>query len=228
MLKRLHQKFSVTDDLLLQVEELIAKHGKRVQINQQNGKFYNDPWINLYPNTPLGNVLDSLGTVGEARLLTLYAGDTYTAHTDPDDRYHYAITTNKYSYLVDVDNEKFYHLPIDGSVWFMDTSYTHIAVNWGPNIRTHLNVRVLLPHYDSNKHGLKLYISSEKTEWKQDSYIELMGFINKCVKSGIVTGFDSTDNRTLYLNTECPELFNDVFNRIRDRGVEIETTIFST
>ena len=122
---------------------------------------------------------------------------------------------------MDLDKEQFYHVPVDGHVYYMDTSSTHIAVNWGPNIRTHLNIRILLPHFDSNKRGIHLTVDDSKIEWKQESYIELMGFINKSVKTGIVTGFEGTDSKNLYLNTECPELFDSLIDKIRRRNVEI-------
>lgn len=219
MLKRLDQKF-VLEPLLEQLQSLDLSN-KRIELNEPSGKFFNDPWVNMYSNTPLGDLLDSLGNIGQARLLSLYAGDTYTAHTDPDDRYHFALTTNKYSYIMDLDSNKFHHIPVDGHFYHMDTSLTHIAVNWGPTVRTHLNIRVLLPHYDMSKPGIKISVNDSKTEWKQDTYIELMGFVNKAIKSGIVTGFDSTNSTTLLLNCQEPRLFDYIISNIRNRNVEV-------
>lgn len=194
---------------------------KRIDLNKPAGKFFNDPWENMISGTPLGDVLDKLGNIGQARLLVLESGDTYTAHTDPDDRYHLAITTNEFSYLIDISEQKFYHLPVDGVAWHMDTSTTHVAVNWGPTPRIHLNVRVLLPHYSNDRKGVKISVSSAMYNWKQNSYIEIMGFINKAVKSGVITGFDTPNSQTLYLNCEEPKILEPFFDKIRDSGVDI-------
>lgn len=219
MLKPLALKFSMQPI----IDQVLAMDlsSKRIDLNKPNGKYFNDPWENMIKGTPLGDVLDGLGNIGQARLLCLESGDTYTAHTDPDDRYHLAITTNEFSYLIDVSEQKFYHLPVDGTVWQMDTSPTHVAVNWGPTTRVHLNVRVLLPHYSVDRKGVKITVSSDMYNWKQNSYIEIMGFINKAVKSGVITGFDTPNSQTLYLNCEEPRILDPFFEKIRSSGVDI-------
>lgn len=224
MIKQLHNKFPI-EPLIEQINKLDLSN-KRIDLNKPTGKFFNDPWVHEFQGTPLGDLLDSLGPIGQARLLTLYAGDTYTAHCDPDDRYHFAFSTNKYSFLVDLDSKKFYTVPVDGHVYHMDTSITHIAVNWGPTVRTHLNVRLLLPKFDETKPGLKIKVNQGKVEWKQDSYIEIMGFVNKSIKAGVVTGFDAPNETTLYLNCMEPRLFDDIIDRIRNKGVDVSVDVF--
>ena len=150
MLKLLPNKFSI-EPIIDQVS-LLASF-KRLDLNECTGEFFNDPWRLKaeFVNTPLGQVLDSLGNIGQARLLCLESRETYTAHCDPDDRIHLAIVTNPYSFLVNISNNQMYHLPADGQLWHMNTNFVHVAVNWGPRTRIHLNVRVLLPKYNNKQ-----------------------------------------------------------------------------
>lgn len=194
---------------------------KRLELNDRTGTFFNDPW-KVKPEfigTPLGNVLESLGDIGQARLLTLVSGDTYTAHYDPDDRIHLAITTNPYSYLVDLDDQKMYHLPVDGHVWYMDTGKLHIASNWGPNDRIHLNIRVLLPKLKWDEPYVKFFINDERYDWKQQSYLSIMGFANRKIKENVITGFHSVNERELFLNSD-PSLFTEVLAELRAKEID--------
>lgn len=222
MLSKLSKKFNLSD-IVDQVKNL--GNFKRVELNYPSGNFFTDKWI-IKPefiNTPIGNVLEHFNDIGQARLLCLESGESYTAHTDPDDRIHLAITTNEYSFLVDINDSVLYHLPADGEVWYMDTSKTHVATNWGPTSRIHLNIRVLLPKFDPTKKGIHLKIENGDFSWKQDSYIELMGFINKQIKAKSITGFYSPSERELYLNCEQLEIFEPVIRNIRNRNVDIVT-----
>lgn len=223
MLKELPQKFSI-DPIIDQVSKL--EFTKRLTLNQPTGSFFNDPWETLskFKGTPLGNVLDSLSPIGQARLLTLESAESYTAHTDPDDRLHLAIITNEYSFLVDMLFGNLYHVPADGTVHLMDTSRAHVAANWGGRPRIHLNIRVLLPHYTPSKPGLKFKVNSGDFDWKQISYIEIMGKINYYIKTGIVTGFKAVSEKELIINCDSPDLFQDMVDKILKQGVDIEFT----
>lgn len=216
------QKFPI-QPIIDQIQSLAPS--KRFDLNKPSGKFFNDPWINLFPNTPLGDVLNSLGNIGQARLLTLDSAESYTAHTDPDDRYHLAITTNPYCYLIDLSNSELYHLPVDGHVVLMDTSRTHVAANYGATPRIHLNIRLLLPHYNPSRPGVHFKVVDGGFGWKQDSYIDIMGLINRGIKTGIIYGFEAPNDRELFVNCDSPVIFNDVVSNIRDRGVTLEVSI---
>ena len=119
MLTELQHKFPI-QPIVDQV--LGLKLNKRHDLNSPTGKFFNDPWQTNeeFVGTPLGDVLSVLPNVGQARLLTLDSGESYTAHTDPDDRIHLPIITNEHSYLVDISNNKLYHIPADGRTWYME------------------------------------------------------------------------------------------------------------
>jgi len=224
MLTELQHKFPI-QPIVDQVLSLTLD--KRYDLNRPTGKFFNDPWQTKeeFVGTPLGNVLAVLPNIGQARLLTLGSGESYTAHTDPDDRIHLPIITNEHSYLVDITNNRLHHIPADGRTWYMDTSQTHVAANWGGVPRIHLNIRVLLPHFESNKQGVHLKVVDGPIDWKQASYIELMGTINKLVKSKQVTGFESPNEKELFLNCDH-EVINPVIERIRQRGVELLCELF--
>jgi hypothetical protein len=219
MLTELNQIFPI-QPIVDQVKGLTLN--KRHDLNQPTGKFFNDPWQTKdeFINTPLGDVLASIPNVGQARLLTLDSAESYTAHTDPDDRYHLAIITNPMSYLIDLTTKTLHHVHADGKVIVMDTGRTHVASNWGGTPRIHLNVRVLLPHFNPGKQGIHLTVIDGPIDWKQASYIELMGTVNRLVKSGDITGFEAPNERELYLNCN-PRLIQSVIDRIRLRGVEL-------
>jgi hypothetical protein len=224
MLSTLPQKFSI-QPIVNQVLNL-GYFGRQLDLNTPTGKFFNDPWQTKleFINTPIGEVLERLGNIGQARLLVLDSAESYTAHADPDDRIQLAIITNPYSFLVDLSSNQLHHLPADGQLWYMDTSKIHVAANWGPRTRIHLNIRVLLPKFDSNQPGLKITVLEGGYDWKQNAYMPIMSIINQCVKLNSVTGFESTNEKELYINTLTLEIFNSAFNSIRQSGVNLEVT----
>ena len=226
MITALPQKFDI-ELIKNQVNNLRIE--KRLGLNKPTGKFFNHPWETLpeFKNTPLGNVLDSLGNIGQARLLCLESAESYTAHADPDDRLHLAIVTNPYAFLVDITDNKLYHLPNDGQLWYMDTGKVHVAANWGPRTRIHLNVRVLLPEFDTSRPGLKIKVVDGDYDWKQNAYTPIMTLVNREIKLKNITGFESVNEKELFVNTTKPEIFNDAFNSISQSGVKLEVTRLS-
>lgn len=224
MLRLLPEKFLI-QPIVDQVETL-GNFGKRLDLNTPSGKFFNDPWLikEEFMDSPLGNVLTTLGNIGQARLLCLDSAESYTAHSDPDDRIHLAIVTNPYSFLVDVENQHMYHLPADGSLWHMDTGKIHVAANWGGRPRIHLNVRALLPKFDQNGQGMRIKVIDGDYDWKQIAYTPLMSLINKLIKSGYVSGFEGVSDREVLINTHTSMLFDPIFQQIKDNGVNLEIT----
>lgn len=221
MLRLLPEKFSI-QPIIDQVNTL-GNFGKRLDLNVSSGKFFNDPWQvkQEFANTPLGNVLKTLGNIGQARLLCLESAESYTAHCDPDDRIHLAIITNPYSFLVDVENKNLYHLPVDGSLWHMDTGKIHVAANWGGRTRIHLNVRKLLPKYDASQPGLHIKVLEGDYDWKQIAYTPLMSLINSSIKNNLITGFEGLGEKEVLLNTSNPEIFKSVIEKITKAGVQL-------
>lgn len=175
---------------------------KRITLNQSDAGLFTGKYTTLpqFQNTPLGVLLEELGEIGEARLLLLESGDSYTAHTDPDDRIHLAITTNPYAYIIDLDEEKMYNLPADGKVWQMDTGRKHLAGNYGGTSRIHLNVRAKLPNYVGN--GYLIKIEGGDMDWKQQLYIDTMSYLNRANKAGLIKGIEKVSDRELLI--DCP------------------------
>jgi hypothetical protein len=199
----------------------IGHFEKSLVLNQTSGKLLNGPYTvkEEYQQTPLGDLLDSIKNIGEARLLRLKSGETYTAHSDPDDRIHLAITTNPYAYLIDLDNGLTMHLPVDGQLWSMDTGVTHVAANFGGRDRIHLNIRVLLPAFQSP--GYSLSISGGDFDWKQEAYITVMSFFNKAIKEKKITGFEKVDERTVLLNCD-PAILEPYIQELKLKGFNVE------
>jgi hypothetical protein len=222
MLKQLPQKFPIQPI----IDQVIAlgNFGKRLDLNTPAGEFFNDPWQikSEFVNTPLGKVLTSLGYIGQARLLCLNSGESYTAHTDPDDRIHLAIQTNEFSYIVDLDENKLHHLSADGQLWYMDTGKTHVAANWGPRTRIHLNIRVLLPKYNPQNPGMRIKVVEGEYDWKQLAYTPIMRIINHSVKQGHITGFKGIDEKEILINVTDKTIFDRAFSQIKNVGITLE------
>lgn len=159
-----------------------------------------------YKNTPLGNVIDMLDDPGEARLLRLASEECYTAHTDPDDRYHLSIIDNEHSYLIDLESKTMHQLQCDGYVYRMDTSITHTAINVSASERIYLNVRVRMPTCHDDPYHLKLV--GGDYDYKYKVYYYLMGYLNKSIKAGSVTGLEKINDREFYINCDVDTLDN--------------------
>lgn len=222
MITKLPYKYNI-EPVIEQVQSL-SNFSKRLELNSATGNFFNDPWETKleFKNTPLGNILDDIGPIGQARLLVLDSGESYTAHCDPDDRIHLAIVTNPYSFLVDISNKSMYHLPADGQLWHMNTGHLHVAANWGPRSRIHLNVRVLLPRYESSRPGLSIKVIKGDYDWKQLAYTPIMQVVNQSIKNKSITGFLGVTDKEILVNTEAPEIFEDAFKKITESGVVLE------
>lgn len=213
-------KIQYLDEIQYQTS-LLTWDTKRIILNKSDSGLFTGKYTTLpeFQNTALGTMLEELGEIGEARLLLLDSGDSYTAHTDPDDRYHLVIETNPYSYIMDIEQEKLIHLPADGTVWHMDTSKKHLAGNFGGTPRIHLNVRAKLPNYIGN--GIHLKIEGGSIDWKQVLYMDTMSYINKAVKDKKITGIEKINDRELLLNTSY-EVIADIKDIVEKNNFKIE------
>lgn len=217
MLSKLGIKFPI-QPIIEQVQSL--QFEKRLALNETSGSLFSGPYTikQEFINTPLGEVLLSLGNIGEARLLKLSSAETYTAHADPDDRIHLAIITNPYAYLQDLSENKIYHLPADGEVWLMDTSKIHVGANFGGRERIHLNIRVPLPAFKSP--GVLLSFGGGDFDWKQELHISFMGYINTAIKKGLVTGIEKVSDRELKINSST-DIIDNIVSFAKSKGFEV-------
>jgi hypothetical protein len=221
MLHKLH-KIDNIQQIIDQVNSL-EYDGKREYLNETSGNILSGKYTvkQEYINTPLGNLLEQLGDIGEARLLKLSTAESYTAHTDPDDRIHLAIKTTPHSYLIDLTEKQMYHLPVDGQLWMMNTGREHVASNFDSGERIHLNIRVRLPELTYPCY--KIVVSGGSFDWKQRLYSEVMGYINRQIKEKHITGIEKINERELLLN--CPDfVIQYLKDNVESKGFTIEVS----
>lgn len=79
----------------------------------------------------------ALGHINRIHCIVLSNGSGHRLHVDPHTtcRYHIALTTNIYSYMMAVDENqvKTVHIPADGRIWLLDTNNEHAAQNIAPH-----------------------------------------------------------------------------------------------
>ena len=205
------------------IEQLnvIGYFEKSLVLNETDGKLLNGPYTvkSEFKDTPIGDLLNSIGKIGEARLLKLKSGETYTAHCDPDDRIHLAIVTNPHAYVIDLDRGLTFHMEADGQLWLMDTGVTHVAANFGGRERIHLNIRVPLPEFVAP--GYSLRVDGGDYDWKQETYITLMKFFNHAIKEKQITGFEKVDEREVLLNCD-PAILKPFIEELEHKGLTVQ------
>lgn len=200
MLTKTELHFDI-DPIIEQVRN-IGYFKRSLVLNETDGNLLSGEYRvkSEYEGTPLGIVLSKLGNIGEARLLKLDPEDVYTAHTDPDDRYHLSIITTPYSYVADLENCVLHHLPVDGSIWYMDTSIMHSAINLGGgDERVHLNVRVRLPSISKPCYSIR-FEDANNYDWKQMLYNTMMSYINIAIKNKEITGIERVSEKEMLIN----------------------------
>lgn len=197
MLQRLPQNFPI-EPIIAQVNSLSFE--KRLSLNRTVSDTFAGEYQTLpeFEGTPLGEVLAALGKIGEARLLKLRPEETYMAHSDPDDRIHLSIITNPFAYIIDLSDNKMYHLPADGNVWLMDTGKIHVAANFGSRDRIHLNIRVPLPKVAEGSYLYK--ILGGDYDFKHIIQIGISSYLNRAIKDGSITGFRWVSDREAEVN----------------------------
>jgi len=222
MLTKTNVHFNI-DPIIEQVLSLSWAE-KSILLNETSGTLLNGPYCILpeFVNTPLGDVLTKLGNVGEARLLRLEPGETYSAHTDPDDRLHLSIISNEFCYLANLENNTMHGLPVDGFIWELDTSIKHSAFNLGSYVRINLNVRKLLPVFVEP--GYAVTADTDKFNWKQELYLDVMGYVNRKIKEGVITGFTKVDERTIMVTTDDRTVLNYLVNISNLKGYHLSVT----
>jgi len=219
MLHQTNKKFPI-QSIIDQV--LSLEFDKRLALNETRGTVFNGPYVTKpeFVGTPLGDLLANLDNVGEARLMRLRPEECYMAHSDPDDRLHLAITTNPYCYLIDLDENKMYHLPVNGEVWLMDTGPRHVAVNFGSRDRIHLNIRVPLPDIKENPVHIKML--GGDFDFKHIINVNMSTFINYAIKQGDITGFRWINDREIMISYKDETVLENFKNLISQTGMHYE------
>ena len=113
-------------------------------VNEDAYKVF-EPLLN---KTYLKNIYDILSEhykIGRMRILKLDSRTSLSYHRDPEARLHIPIITNPGALMI-VEDEA-YHLKADGSVYYVDTTKYHTALNGGKHERIHIVATIL----DENK-----------------------------------------------------------------------------
>jgi len=223
MLKKLDHAFPI-DPIIEQVKAL-PYFERYIQLNETSeGRLFNGPYQTKseFVGTPLGNVLEALGNVGEARLLKLKAEESYMAHCDPDDRLHMSIITNEYCRIIDLEENQMYHLPVDGTVWSMNTGNVHVASNFGAHERIHLNIRVLLP--DVTDGWVRFTVEGGDYDWKHIIQISITRWMNRALKEGKMTGIKKLTDREMLVNPRDQAAMDELVRIGEQAGFIIKTS----
>lgn len=217
MLEKLPQKYHI-QTIKEQVSHLAFD--KQIAINETNGGLFNGPYTvkTEFKNTPLGDFLDSLGEIGEARLLKLSPGDSYMAHSDPDDRLHLNITGGDYSYILNLEKNKMYTIPADGHLWRMDTGPVHVACNFGSRERIHLNIRILLP--DIKEKYVRVKIEGGDFDWRHQISISVSRWLNRAIKSERIIGFRKVTDKEILISYDDYSTLEELKQIIYNAGFE--------
>lgn len=184
-----------TKDFLYEIDIDKTKNVKN-SINTPSGDPFYSPWQikEEYKNTPLGECLDMLGPIGEARLVTLEPGTCYYKHADIDDRYHLTLTGDN-SFMIDIEEDKIFRTSVDNKFYLLDAGKVHTAVNAGPNRRLQLVVRKLLgKNYIKNKILIKITLDGKVDYTRHLFDNHFSKWANKQVKLGNLNNF-KTDGR---------------------------------
>ena len=75
---------------------------------------------------------------GRTRLLCVPPQRCYPVHSDQTIRYHLAVSSHPYAFILFPFSNKIYNIPEDGYLYRMDAREPHTAVNCGPPPRFHL------------------------------------------------------------------------------------------
>ena len=80
--------------------------------------------------------------LGRVRFMRLNSKTGLSVHEDTGVRYHYVISTNIHSYIMEIRNNMLmgYHLPADSNWYKVDTTRKHTVYNGGWTDRIHLVV----------------------------------------------------------------------------------------
>lgn len=177
-------------------------------LNNPGARFFYDPWTIMpaYKNSPLEDFLNKLGPVGEARVNILRPGESYCAHADIDDRWHFTLDS-EHSILVDITNNKMYPIEKDHKVYLMDTSRIHTASNYGYKNRLQIVVRKLLTDAELKN---PVYVTLTATEVPYNlRYLFDQSFsvlLNKLNKENKLSQFRKNSEVSIYFAVEESEM----------------------
>jgi hypothetical protein len=199
----------ISSDLLNKAINNLPEVDFKLSLNEPTDNFFYDPWKikSEFKDTVWDQILSTLGSVGEARLIKLESCMSYTSHADIDDRWHLSLTAEQ-SYLIDLDNMQMHKIDIDGYWYDMDAGKLHTASNFGRGDRVQLVVRKLL-----NKNALRIPVTVKIVPDNSNiahRYVfdqSVSPWLNFANKKGLITNFSYQQN-IVTVNIEESEIVN--------------------
>ena len=202
--------------------DIASKEEFKITINQPTGDFFYDPWV-IKPelkNTVWEKILNSLPIEhGEARIIILKPGTSYSCHADADDRWHLNLQSDR-GYLIDLDDLKMYPLLSDGIWYHMDAGKLHTAANFGSIDRIQIVIRQLLRRNQLiNSVPVKITIKSNAVDFRYQFDNTISPWLNRANKQGTINNFKFVDNEVTFnvennLVTELIQIVPSIFEVI--------------
>ena len=222
MIKELNYKVDLT--LIQNIVDSFDLMKDKVVLNFPVGDFFTDPWKlkDEYKDTIYQDLYDSLPLdKGEARIINLPYKDCYHAHSDIDDRYHLTLQ-GKFSYLINLDEEKMYPTYVTGIWNVMNAGCKHSAVNFSNENRLEFVVRKLLK---KNKLESPIYVTLRSTDLHENTarYVfdnVISPWLNKKFKEGVVDKFSYSDkNVSFYIEENIVTSLYDILPKFFDINI---------
>jgi hypothetical protein len=192
MLTKLH--YTVPVNLIQEAILSITDPEFCVTVNRPIDRFFYDTWEikEEYKGSAWEKILSTLPfKFGEARVISLKAGECYQCHSDIDNRYHLNLCGSE-SFLIDIDNQEMFETTHDGYWYEMDASLRHSAANFGQVPRVQLVVRKLLNSNElSNPVSVKITptrLDQNDARFFFDQTISV--WLNHANKNNLITSFN--------------------------------------
>lgn len=187
----------VKKELLDKAQESLPNVDFKLALNEKTGRFFYDPWVisPQFKNTVWEEILNTIPEpIGEARIIILKPGSGYQSHSDIDDRFHLNLSGDKYSYLVNLDENRMYPVEQDLYWYYMNAGPRHSAINLGKFDRVQIVVRKLLPDTLLST-PVKVIISpaSDNLHFRFDFDNVVSPWLNSAVKANTVSNFEFTE-----------------------------------
>ena len=177
------------------LQEAIAQSSSgefKYVLNKPCGDFFYDPW-EIKPElkgTVWEKLLDTLPEQqGEARIITLSPGASYTCHADADDRWHLTLQA-ECAFLCNLDTLNM-HLLSPDCIWYsMDASPKHTAANFGSIDRIQLVVRKLMNRVQLvDPISVKIVLTRRALDFRYQFDNTISTWLNLSQKNGIISNF---------------------------------------
>lgn len=218
--------YSITDELLCQVQNSIPSVDFKLTINEPTNNFFYDPWVikKEYMGTVWEELLNTLPehvSFGEARLIKLEPTQCYTCHADIDDRYHLNIL-GSLSYLIDLTSQTMYPLVSDCHWYELDAGLLHSAANFGDQNRYQLVVRKLLKHctlHNKINITIKPNTITYNNRYLMDQHIS--PWLNIANKHGVMDNFVGSIDEYKGMNFDMNSDYLDTLEKVVPKQFDI-------